>query len=94
MMSSNLVVNEDQKIKRSKGQKIAAFGSSYREPFDPDLYALTLCPAAGDSMTTVLIDVDPHAQTNGSLLSDKPIHVTKLSSKRAPKKLAISLILF
>jgi hypothetical protein len=42
----------------------------------------------------VLIGVDAHAQTNGSLLSDKPIQVTKLSSKRAPKKLAISLIPF
>lgn len=45
-------------------------------------------------MTTVLIDVDAHAQTNGSLLPDKPIPITKLSSKRAPKKLAISLMPF
>ncbi len=47
-----------------------------------------------DSMTTVLIGVDGHAQTNGSLLSDKSIHVTELSSQRAPKKLAISLMPF
>jgi hypothetical protein len=86
MTSSNLVVNEDQKI--------AAFGGSYRRPCDPDLYALTLCRAAVDSMTTMLIGVDGHAQTNGSLLSDKPIPITKLSSKRAPKKLAISLMSF
>ncbi|KNH21824.1 hypothetical protein ACS77_22895 [Pseudomonas syringae] len=86
MTSSNLLVNEDQKI--------AAFGSSSGRPCDPDLYALTLCRAAVDSMTTALIGVDGHAQTNGSLLSDKPIQVTKLSSKRAPKKLAISLIPF
>lgn len=45
-------------------------------------------------MTAVLIGIDGHAQTNGSLLSDKLIPITKLSSKRAPKKLAISLMLF
>ncbi|KPG98702.1 hypothetical protein AEQ67_15380 [Pseudomonas sp. RIT-PI-q] len=45
-------------------------------------------------MTAALTGVDGHAQTDGSRLSDLPIQETKLSSKRAPKKLAIGLMPF
>lgn len=46
------------------------------------------------SMTTVLNDVDVHAQTDGHLPSGEPVQVVELSSKRAAKKLAIRLMLF
>lgn len=45
-------------------------------------------------MTAALNGVDGHAQTDGSRLSDLPFQETKLSSKRAPKKLAIGLMPF
>ncbi|RAI70982.1 hypothetical protein DOZ80_11005 [Pseudomonas fluorescens] len=45
-------------------------------------------------MTAALTDVDAHAQTDGSELPDLPIPDTKLSSQRAPKKLAIGLMSF
>ena len=50
--------------------------------------------AAFDSMTAALTDVDAHAQTDGSELADLPIPDTKLSSQRAPRKLAIGLMPF
>lgn len=47
-----------------------------------------------DSMTAALTEVDGHAQTDGSEPPVYPIQDTKLSSKRAPKKLAIGLMPF
>jgi hypothetical protein len=53
-----------------------------------------LSRAVEDSMTTALNDVDAHAQTDGHLASGEPVQVRELSSKRAAKKLAISLMPF
>lgn len=47
-----------------------------------------------DSMTTALNDVDAHAQTDGHLASGEPVQVSELSSQRAARKLAISLMPF
>ncbi|HHS7811171.1 hypothetical protein [Pseudomonas putida] len=47
-----------------------------------------------DSMTTALNDVDVHAQTDGHPPSGEPVQVSELSSQRAAKKLAISLMPF
>jgi hypothetical protein len=45
-------------------------------------------------MTTALNGVDAHAQTDGHGTLGEPVQVSNLSSKRAAKKLAISLIPF
>ena len=45
-------------------------------------------------MTTALIGVDAHAQTDGHWPSGEPVQVTELSSKRAAQKLAIRLMPF
>jgi hypothetical protein len=53
-----------------------------------------LSGAVEDSMTTVLNDVDAHAQTDGHPPLGEPVQVGELSSKRAAKKLAIRLMPF
>lgn len=58
------------------------------------MQASTLCRANLNSMTATLSEIDDHAQTDGSLLTSSPIKRSKLSSKRAAKKLAIGLMLF
>jgi hypothetical protein len=45
-------------------------------------------------MTTLLKALDARAQTDGHRTSGEPVQVTKLSSQRAAKKLAIRLMLF
>lgn len=47
-----------------------------------------------DSMTTALKAVDAHAQTDGHWRPGEPVQVAELSSQRAAKKLAISLMPF
>jgi hypothetical protein len=46
------------------------------------------------SMTTALNAVDAHAQTDGHRRPGEPVQVGELSSQRAAKKLAISLMPF
>ena len=55
-------------------------------------YAQRLYRVAIDFAT--LSEIDGHAQTDGSLLSNSPIATLKRSSKRAAKKLAIGLMSF
>ncbi|OLF55075.1 hypothetical protein BTN82_08735 [Pseudomonas chlororaphis] len=55
--------------------------------------SLLAVPTA-DSMTDALIDLDGHAQTNGSELRDCPLLITKVSRQRAGKKVAKRLMRF
>ncbi|KII29090.1 hypothetical protein NL64_21905 [Pseudomonas fluorescens] len=56
--------------------------------------APTIFRAGKDSMTATLSNVDAHAQTDGSQLSERQRKDSQVSSKRPPKKLAIGLIPF